>query len=212
MSTRSSFALTALSIVLLAAPARAQNFQNGSAETIWPGNVRLTASPVHMWGTEGRPDRTGGAFRLGYGFTEWFDVEAKTGFFDGVSLVGADGKFNLLGDETSLSVSVGGHRAYMAHGPDSNALDLAVQLGQRLGGRLEIFGGPAFSYESTSGVPDSGFTRWYLVPGFRLGVADRLDLVVEGGIGFNDDSPDFVTAGLALHVPVSSEARGRRRQ
>jgi hypothetical protein len=212
MSTRSSFAFTALSIVLLAAPARAQNFQNGSAETIWPGNVRLTASPVHMWGTEGRPDRTGGAFRLGYGFTEWFDVEAKTGFFDGVSLVGADGKFNLLGDETSLSVSVGGHRAYMAHGPDSNALDLAVQLGQRLGGRLEIFGGPAFSYESTSGVPDSGFTRWYLVPGFRLGVADRLDLVVEGGIGFNDDSPDFVTAGLALHVPVSSEARGRRRQ
>jgi hypothetical protein len=212
MSTRSSFALAALSIVLLAAPARAQNFQNGSAETIWPGNVRLTASPVHMWGTEGRPDRTGGAFRLGYGFTEWFDVEAKTGFFDGVSLVGADGKFNLLGDETSLSVSVGGHRAYMAHGPDSNALDLAVQLGQRLGGRLEIFGGPAFSYESTSGVPDSGFTRWYLVPGFRLGVADRLDLVVEGGIGFNDDSPDFVTAGLALHLPVSPEARGRRRQ
>lgn len=212
MSTRSSFALTALSIVLLAAPARAQNFQNGSAETIWPGNLRLTASPVHMWGTEGRPDRTGGAFRLGYGVTEWFDVEAKSGFFDGVSLVGGDGKFNLLNDETSLSVSVGGHRAYMAHGPDSNALDLAVQLGQRLGGRLEIFGGPAFSYESTSGVPESGFTRWYLVPGFRLGVADRLDLVVEGGIGFNDDSPDFVTAGLALHVPVSSEARGRRRQ
>ena len=212
MSTRSSFAFAALSIVLLAAPARAQNFQNGSAETIWPGNLRLTASPVHMWGTEGRPDRTGGAFRLGYGVTEWFDVEAKSGFFDGVSLVGGDGKFNLLNDETSLSVSVGGHRAFMAHGSDSNALDVAAQLGRRFGGRLEIFGGPAFSYESTSGVPDSGFTRWYLVPGFRLGVADRLDLVVEGGIGFNDDSPDFVTAGLALHVPVSSEARGRRRQ
>ena len=212
MSTRSSFAFAALSIVLLAAPARAQNFQNGSAETIWPGNLRLTASPVHMWGTEGRPDRTGGAFRLGYGVTEWFDVEAKSGFFDGVSLVGGDGKFNLLNDETSLSVSVGGHRAFMAHGSDSNALDVAAQLGRRFGGRLEIFGGPAFSYESTSGVPESGFTRWYLVPGFRLGVADRLDLVVEGGIGFNDDSPDFVTAGLALHVPVSSEARGRRRQ
>jgi hypothetical protein len=211
MSRQSLVAFGALSIVVLAGPARAQNFQNGSAETIWPGNVRLTASPVHMWGTEGRPDRTGGAFRLGYGIADWFDVEAKSGFFDGVSLVGGDGHFNLLGGETSLSASVGGHRAFMAHGSDSNALDLAVRLGQRIGGRFEIYGGPAFSYESVSGVPDSAFSRWYLVPGLKLGIAERLDLVVEGGIGFNDDSPHYLTAGLALHVPVSPGARGRRR-
>jgi hypothetical protein len=165
-----------------------------------------------MWGPQARPDRTGGAFRIGYGITDWFDVEAKSGFFDGVSLVGGDGHFNLLGSETPLSVSVGGHRAFMAHGPDSNALDLAVQLGQRFGGRHEVYGGPAFSYESVSGVPGSSFTRWYLVPGLKLGIADRLDLVVEGGIGLNDDSPHFLTAGLALHVPASSGARGRQRE
>lgn len=211
MSKHCAVAIVALALIALAVPARAQNFANGSAETIWEGNVRLTASPVQMYGTQGRSDRTGGAFRLGYGITDRLDVEAKSGFFDGVSLVGADSHFNLLGGTTLLSVSVGGHRAFITDGRDSNALDLAVQLGQRLGGRLEIYGGPAFSYESISGVSDSGFTRWYVVPGLKLGVAERLDLVVEGGIGFNEDSPDFITAGLSLHVPASSGARGRRR-
>lgn len=211
MSKHSAVATVALAIIALAVPARAQNFQNGSAGTIWPGNARLTASPVHMFGKQGGPDRTGGAFRLGYGITDEVDVEAKSGFFDGVSLVGADGHVNLLGGRNSLSLSVGGHRAFVAHGPDSNALDLAVQAGRHLRRGLEIYAGPAFSFESISGVPDSGFTRWYVVPGLKLRVADRLDLVVEGGIGIDDESPHFLTAGLALHVPVSPGARGRRR-
>jgi hypothetical protein len=211
VSKHSAVAIAALSFIALAVPARAQNFQNGSAETIWQGNVRLTASPAQMFGSQGGLDPAGVAFRLGYGITDRFDVEAKSGFFDGVSVVGADSHVNLLGGSTLLSVSVGGHRAFITDALDSNALDLAVQLGQRLGGRLEIYGGPAFSYESISGAPDSGFTRWYVVPGLKLGVADRLDLLVEGGIGFNENSPDFITAGLALHVPASSGARGRRR-
>ncbi len=123
--------LLSLSLVVVAAPAPAQNFQNGSAVTVPSGNVRLTASPVHMFGPDGLPDRTGGAFRFGYGITDSFDVEAKTAFFNGVSLVGVDGHFNVLGGETLLSLTVGGHRA-VGSGTDSTALDLAVQLGQRL--------------------------------------------------------------------------------
>ena len=159
-----------------------------------------------MFGSQGGLDPAGVAFRLGYGITDRFDVEAKSGFFDGVSVVGADSHVNLLGGRERRRTP-GLH--YGRSGLERS--DLAVQLGQRLGGRLEIYGGPAFSYESISGAPDSGFTRWYVVPGLKLGVADRLDLLVEGGIGFNENSPDFITAGLALHVPASSGARGRRR-
>lgn len=202
--------LLSLSLVVVAAPAPAQNFQNGSAVTVPSGNVRLTASPVHMFGPDGLPDRTGGAFRLGYGITDSIDVEAKTAFFNGVSLVGADGHFNVLGGETLLSLTVGGHRA-VGSGTDSTALDLAVQLGRRLSRRLEAYAGPAFSYESLQGVQDGGFSRFYLVPGLKLEIADRLALLVEAGLGWNDNSPHYVTAGLVARAPVSAAARGRDR-
>ena len=204
--------LLSLCLVAVAAPAPAQNFQNGSAVTVPSGNVRLTASPVHMFGPDGLPDRTGAAFRLGYGITESIDVEAKTAFFNGVSLVGADGHVNLLGGETLLSLTVGGHRAIgSGSGPDSTALDLAMQVGHRLSRRLEAYAGPAFSYESLQGVPDGGFSRFYLVPGLKLEIADRLALVVEAGLGWNDNSPHYLTAGLAVRAPVSAAARGRER-
>jgi len=208
MNRHSAVGFVALSMVALAVPARAQNFQNGSPETVWNGNVRFTASPVLMFA---KGDETaGGAFRLGYGITDSFDLEAKTAFFGGLTFVGGDAHWNMVGGDTSLSVSVGGHRA-AGRDADSNALDLAVEVGQRLGRRFEVYGGPAFSYESISGTRDGTFTRWYLVPGLKVGISERLDLLVEGGVGLNDDSPHYVTAGLALHVPVSASARGRRR-
>jgi hypothetical protein len=167
-----------------------------------------------MFGRDGGPDRTGGAFRLGYGFSDSFDVEAKTAFFDGVSLVGGDGKLRVLDrGDTSLSFSAGGHRALVDHAPDSTALDLAAQLTRRLGRRLEVFGGAALSWEflSDPAGPDSDFTRAHVVPGVRLGVAEKLDLLVEAGVGLNDNSPHFVTAGLALKLPASADARRRGR-
>jgi hypothetical protein len=152
----SAVAGAAVFLALLAVPPRAQNFQDGSTDTIWSGNFRLTGSPVHLFGPDGRPDRTGGAFRLGYGITDSFDLEAKTGFFDGFDLVGGDGHYRLLNGATSLSVRAGGHEA----------------------------------------------VKW--------GFAERLDLMVEGGVGLNDNSPSYVTAGLALYMPVSRGAQGRR--
>lgn len=205
-------AVAVVSLAVLADPALAQNFQNGSTEIIWPGYVRLTASPAHMFGRNGAPDRTGGAFRLGYGLSDSFDIEAKTGFFDGVTLVGGDGQLRVIDDgDTSLSFSVGGHQALVSHAPDSTAIDLAAQLSERLGPRLELYGGAAFSWETVNGPGGADFTRFHLVPGLRLGVGERLDLVVETGVGLNDNSPHYVTVGLAMHVAASSAARRGRR-
>lgn len=204
-------AVAVVSLTILAIPARAQNFLNGSAATIWPGYLRLSAAPTFMFGKDGRPDRAGGAFRLGYGVSDSFDIEAKSAFFDGVTLLGAEGQYRFVHDgDTSVSLSVGGHQALVTGAPDSTALDLAGQLSERFGPRLEVFGGLAFSWETLNGPVGSDFTRFYLVPGMRVGVADRLDLLVEAGLGFNDNSPSFLAAGLALQVPTSAAARGRR--
>jgi hypothetical protein len=205
-------AAAAVSLFVLAVPARAQSFLSGSAETIWAGNFRLTGAPVHMFGRDGAPDRTGGAFRLGYGISESFDVEAASAFFDGTTLLGGDVKFQALDHgETSLAFSAGGHWAQVSHGLDSSALDLGVELSQRIGQRLEVYGGAIFSREATEGPTGTDFSRFYVVPGVRVGVAEKLDLVVESGLGLNDDSPHYLTAGLALYLPVAANARGRAR-
>ena len=211
MRKPSIIAGAALFIAFGVAPARAQNFQNGSAETIRNGNLRLTASPVRLFGIDGAPDKTGGAFRLGYGITDSFDVEAKSGFFNGMTLVGGDAHYRFLTGPTSLAVSAGGHKAMLDDSVDSTALDLAAQVSHQFRPRLEIYAGPAYSRESLEGVADSGFNRWYVVPGLKWGFADKLDLLVEGGVGLNDNSPSYLTVGFAACMPVSNGAQRNRR-
>jgi len=204
-------AIAVVSLAVSAAPARAQNFMSGSAETIRDRYFRLTAAPVQMFGRDAAPDRTGGAFRLGYGITDAFDIEAKTAFFDGVSMIGADGQFRVLGDDdTALSLRIGGHQAMMSNGPDSTALDLGAEISAWIDRRVEVYAGPAFSFESVNGPNGNDFTRVHVVPGVRFGVGQRVDVQVEAGIGLNHNSPHFVTAGLALHMPTSGAARGPR--
>jgi hypothetical protein len=205
------FGLTALALATLAVPARAQNFLTGSFEAIRPGYLRMIGAPTHMFGRDGRPDRTGGAFRAGYGLSDTFGVEGKAAFFDGVTLVGGDGHFRLLDGDTTLSVGVGGHQALMSSAPDSTALDLAAELHTHFTSRLDLYAGTSFSYEFMDNAVGSDFTRVYVVPGIRYALADRVDLLVEGGVGLNRNSPHYVAAGFAWHVPVSASARGRDR-
>jgi len=206
------FAVTALALATVALPARAQNFLTGSVDTIQPGNLRLIGAPTHMFGRDGRPDRTGGAFRLGYGLSDSFGVEGKAAFFDGVTLVGGDGHFRLLDGATTLSLGVGGHQALMSSGPDSTALDLAAVVRTRLERRLDLYAGTSFSYEFVDGATGSDFTRVYLVPGVRYALGDRAFLAIEAGVGFNHDSPHYLAAGLAWRLPVSASARARDRR
>ncbi len=218
MCKHSACVITAAAAVALAVgavPARAQNFLQGSPDAIWYGNVRLEAAPAVMFPHDGGPDSTGAALRLGYGVTSNFDLEAKSGLFDGVSLVGGDGHLRLYDrDDTVVGVSIGGHHAFVRDALDSNALDVAASLGHWFSPRLQLYAGAAYSFEKLNGVPprlDSTFDRWYVVPGFRVPLASRLDLLVEGGVGLNHDSPHYVTAGFAYNLPVSDRAAGRTR-
>lgn len=209
--TASLTAVAVAALAFCAAPLRAQNFMSGSAETIRNDYFRLSAAPVQMFGQDGAPDRTGGSFRLGYGITDAIDLEAKTAFFEGVSLVGADGQFRVLGgDDHLLSLRIGGHQALMSNAPDSTALDLGAEFSAWVDRRVEIYSGAAVSFESVHGPRSNDFTRVHIVPGVRFALNQQFDLQVEGGIGLNHDSPHFITAGLAVHMPTANAVRAPR--
>jgi hypothetical protein len=182
-----------------AVPARAQNFLMNSAETINQGNFKLAAFPTVLFGEDGADDNWGVATRLGYGFTDRFDVEAKLSFFDGVKLYGADAEFWLLRSELDLSLAAGFHKASVEQGRDSTALDTSALLSGHLSDRLELYGGVSLSFESLDDT-EVDFTRAYLVPGIEYKVSDALDLLAEFGIGLNDDSPNYLGAGVALYL------------
>ena len=192
-----------LSTVLCAGRAQAQNVLMNSAETINPGNFKLAAFPTILFGKDvdgvDGENETGIAGRFGYGFTSRFDMEGKVAFFDGVTLYGLDAEYWLVKGPADVSVSLGAHKTSTDLG-DSSAIDTALLLSGNIGDKLEAYGGLNFSFESLDDVDDSDFTRAYVVPGIEYKITQDLDLVAEFGVGLNDDSPHYLSAGLAFYI------------
>jgi len=197
--TRHILLTGALLLSIAAAPASAQNFLMNSAETINKGNFKIAAFPTVLFGEDGADDEFGVGTRFGYGFTDNFDVEAKVAFFDGFKLYGIDGEVWLVKGQTDVSLAVGVHKADVDGGFDSTAIDTSLLLSGHVADRLELYGGVSLSFEDLDDVEDSDFTRAYLVPGIEYKLSDRVDLLAEFGIGLNDDSPNYLSAGLALY-------------
>lgn len=189
-----------LSLVATGVPAHAQNFIENSSETINKGNFKIAAFPTVLMGRDGGSDHWGGNFRLGYGVTDNFDLEAKGGFFNGFTLLGGDAELWLLKGDVDLAVSAGAHKALVDNAPDSTAIDLSGQLSGHVTRRLEIYGATSVSFESLDGVPNSGFTRAYLIPGIEYWITNNLDFVSEFGVGLNDNSPHYFGLGFAYYI------------
>jgi len=183
-----------------AAPARAQNFLQNSAETINQGNFKIAGFPTILLGKNGGDSQWGVATRLGYGFTDSFDVEAKVAFFDGFKLYGADAEVWVIKGKTDGSGAGGLHKASVDGGFDSTAIDTSVLVSAEIAPKLDLYGGLSLSFESLDDVNDSSFTRAFLVPGIEYKLNHQLDLVAEVGIGLNDDSPNYVSFGLAVYL------------
>ena len=192
--------LIVLAFALGPGSAHAQNFLMNSAETINEGNFKIAAFPTVLLGEDGAENEWGVATRAGYGFTDSFDVEAKLAFFDGFKIYGADAELWVVKGKTDVSVSLGAHKTDFEGDLDSTAIDTALLVSHPIASRLEIYGGLSLSFESVDDVDDSSFTRAYLVPGIEYKLGDDLDLVAEVGLGINDDSPNYVSAGLALYL------------
>jgi hypothetical protein len=189
-----------LSFVLAAGSAHAQNVLMNSAETINPGNFKIAAFPTLLFGEGDADDEFGVAGRFGYGFTHNFDIEGKVAFFDNLQLYGIDAELWLVKHHPfDLSVALGAHKTVIP-GPDSSAIDTSLLVSGHVSPHLELYGGLNVSFESLDDVDDSSFERVYLVPGLEYKLHRDLDLVAEFGVGLNDDSPNYVSAGLAFYL------------
>jgi hypothetical protein len=190
-----------LMLMALAPSAQAQNILMNSAETINKGNFKIGVFPTVLLGEDGADNNWGAFGRFGYGFTPRFDVEAKLGLFDDLKIYGLDAEYWVVRESPlDVSVSLGLHKADSDFGADSTAIDTALLVSDHVTSRLELYGGLSVSFESLDDVPDSDFTRAYVVPGLEYKVSDQLDLVAEVGVGLNDDSPNYVSFGLALYL------------
>ena len=164
--------------VAAARPAAAQNFLMNSAETINEGNFKIAAFPTVIFAEGEGEDAWGLATRLGYGFTDRFDVEAKVAFFDGLNMYGADAEYWLVKGDLDVSLSGGLRFSDYADDVDTRALDLAAIASLGVGRKLEVYAGSSLSFESVDDDGgDSSFQRFYLVPGVEYRMAKDLDLM-----------------------------------
>jgi hypothetical protein len=206
MARRALFVVALLGLwsAVGATPAQAQIFLQNSAETIDKGTFKLGGYPVGLFGENGADDSWGAVFRAGYGFTPSFDAELSVGVFSDFTLVGFDAEYWAVKGDIDLSIGGGLHKAFVDEGQgfDSTAFDLFAIASGRVARNLDLYGGFSMSFESLSDYEgaDGDFTRAYLVPGLEYRLAPNVDVVLEGGIGLNDDSPNYLTAGLAFYI------------
>jgi len=192
--------LLAFSVILAAGSAQAQNVLMNSAETINEGNFKIAVFPTLLFGEGDADNEFGVAGRFGYGFTPRFDIEGKVAFFDGLQLYGIDAELWLVKQRpVDVSVSLGAHKTNTDI-VDASAIDTALLVSGHVSDNLELYGGLNVSFESLDDVPDSSFERVYIVPGIEYKIHNDLDFVAEFGIGLNDDSPNYVSAGLAFYI------------
>jgi hypothetical protein len=180
-----------------------------SAETMDRGTYKLMVAPIMVLGKDGAEDELGVGVRGGYAFTEHFDAEAKLGFFKNGTFVGADGEYWIFrGAEknSGLDFSLTGGLHWM-FGSDNRHNTMGFEITPQLSGHvtenLELCGALDASFESIQDVPpgvDDSFTRLHLVPGIEYRLSETLDLVAEFGIDLNDNSSNYVSAGITYYV------------
>lgn len=192
-----------LAFILVPTMSHAQDFGvMESAETINRGNFKLSGFPMFALGKDGAEDDFGMAFRAGYGFTDKFDAEAKVGLFENLKFFGGDAEFWLVKNAPlDLSVAAGFHVGTSDVVPNRKGFDLTLLGSGPIARKLELYGGLDLAFESLDDdVPDSGFTTVHLVPGIEYAILPNLDFLAEFGIGLNNDSWNYFSAGITFYI------------
>jgi len=180
-----------------------------SAETMDRGTFKLMVAPIMVFGKDGADNEFGGAARLGYAFTELFDAEAKLSFFENGTFVGVDGEYWIFrgrqkNSGLDFSLTGGLHWTFGSDNRfDTMGFDITPQLSGNVTENLELCGALDASFESIQDAPsgvDDSYTRLHLVPGIEYRLSDTFDLVAEFGIAINDNSSNYVGAGITYYV------------
>jgi len=193
---KKTMAALAACALMLAGSARAQDALMGSAETINQDNFKFSGYPIILL-QEGE-NETGLGLRAGYGFSRGFDIEAKLGFFSGVTYYGVDAEWWLHRRDPDFSFALGVHRASFDGGGDQFGLDTTGLVSKKVGRKLEIYGGLRIAWE----FPDPGdsYRRINLIPGIEYKVSDDIDFLAEFGLKLNDEAANHFAVGLAYYI------------
>ena len=161
------------------------------------GSYELTSYPMLIPSGDAE---VGFFVRGAHGLTERLDVRASVGLFNDLTYLGATGDFGLPAMiPADLSLSLGIHRSGFESSADILGFDLALVGRRVLRPRWALYGGLDLDFELPE-EPYDTFTRARLVAGVDTRLLDNLRLLVEGGLGFNDRSPDYVSVGLAVRL------------
>ena len=98
-----------------------------------------------------------------------------------------------------LSLSFGLHRSGFETSADIFGFDLALVGRRPVSPRFALYGGFDLAFEFPE-APFDAFTRARVVAGVDTRILDGIRLLVEGGLGLNDRSPDYVSVGLAVRL------------
>jgi hypothetical protein len=187
-----------LSILATEIPAMTDVLMN-SAETITPGNFKLGLYPFALLSKNGSGSDFGIAARAGLGLTRGIDVELKGAYIENVSYFGADIEFWFLrGRNLNASVTLGGHLINSKNGNDCSGFDAAFMASTAPVRRLEIYGAVKFAFDSVKDT-NQNYTLVHIVPGLEYRISRKIDLLAEFGVGLNDNSRSYISAGLAFY-------------
>jgi hypothetical protein len=180
-----------------ASSAAAQDALMTAASGMTRGSYELTTYPVLI----PKDDYEAGLFVRGaYGLTERLAVRASVGFFNDLTYLSATGDLGLPRMvPADLSLSLGIHRSGFEQSADILGFDVALMGRHPVWSRSALYGGFDLDFELPE-APYDAFTRARFVAGFDFEILDNMRLLVEGGLGFNDRSPDYVSAGLAVRL------------
>jgi hypothetical protein len=203
------FALLVATAILIPSLAHAQDFGvMESAETINTGNFKLKANPMFVFGKDGANDDNGIALGAGYGLTPKLDVEGKVALYGGMNFFGGNLEYSLLkANPLDLSVIGGLHFLTGDKALSTRAVDVTLLGSKHVARKLEVFGALDLSFnkitdDAADGIPgfDTSYTQVHLVPGIEYALSDQLDFLAEVGLGLNDNSSHYISAGIAYYL------------
>jgi hypothetical protein len=201
---------------LCASPALAVDFGvMETADVVEPGDLKFIAFPLAVRDGPRREHDTGVNVGLGYGLGANLDLEGQIGVYDDTTFFGADLEYTYRADRP-LELSIGGG----AHGVDSDfgnpwGFDLTHIASYTLPGapRLRLIGAldaawerADAAYAAAIGAGDRDYWVAYAVPGVQYRFTEQVDVVGEVGVGLNDESNDYVAAGISFYFGQRDDA------
>jgi opacity protein-like surface antigen len=184
---------------LLPAALHAQDFAvMESAETIDRGNFKFKVNPLNVFGRDGGEDEPGVVWMVGYGVTNYFDLEGGVALYDGVTIFGGTAEVWLVRNPLNVSAIGGLHFHRGDNTADITGVDFTLLASKHLTPRFELYGALDTAFESFDN--NGSFRTVHFVPGVEVKLGEDVDFVAEVGLAVNDDARHYISGGLAFYV------------